>query len=147
METDRHGDTTLTIDELAVAAGTTSRRIRSFQTLGLLAHPELRGRTGLYGAAHLERLRGVLRLQDRGFSLESLRLLFDGLDAGRSLAAVLGVHEPSRTGEPSEPAIGTDTAELYGFADLQRPAAARGGHGRPPLAVVPTTVWDQSEAS
>ncbi len=149
METDRHGDTTMTIDELAAAAGTTSRRIRSFQTLGLMAHPELRGRTGLYGPAHLERLRAVLRLQDRGFSLESLRLLFDGLDAGHSLAAVLGVHDPSPAGVRPEPGAGTDTdtAELYGFADLQRPAAAARGRRRPLLAVVPTTVWNQSEAS
>ena len=37
----------LSIDELAAATGTTTRSIRSFQTLGLLDHPDLRGRTGL----------------------------------------------------------------------------------------------------
>ncbi len=67
---------TLTIDELAAAAGTTTRRIRSFQTLGLLPHPALRGRTGLYGADHLDRLQVILRLQAEGFSLESLGVLF-----------------------------------------------------------------------
>lgn len=136
-------DPELTIDELAVAAGTTTRRVRSLQTLGLLPHPELRGRTGLYGRAHRDRLAAILRLQTRGFSLESLGVLFAALDAGRTLADVLGVDAPTvvdsnvRTTEP-------DTAELYGFADLQPPdARAR----RPLLSLVPTTMWDESEAS
>ncbi len=45
---------------------------------------------------------------------------------------------------------GTDAAELYGFAELQRTHRARRprrGTGRPLLSVVPTTVWDESEAS
>ncbi len=150
VPTARPGETleapALTIDELAAAAGTTSRRIRSFQTLGLLPHPSLRGRTGVYGASHLDRLRAILRLQERGFSLESLRTLLGALDAGQSLAAVLGVHEPAPVQPETDP--GADTSELYGFADLQRAAErARRGRGRPLLAVVPTTVWDESEAS
>src|SRR6202035_4583065 len=74
----------MTIDELAVAAGTTTRRIRSLQTLGLLPHPELRGRTGVYAPLHRSRLSAILRLQDEGFSLESLPVLLEALDAGRS---------------------------------------------------------------
>ncbi len=137
----------LTIDELASVAGTTTRRIRSLQTLGLLPHPELRGRTGLYGPLHRARLAAILRLQDRGFSLESLGVLFGGLEAGRSLAEVLGVPELAAPGDPGT-ATGADSAELYGFAELQPAAAApRRGRGRPLLSVVPTTVWDESEAS
>jgi DNA-binding transcriptional MerR regulator len=140
--------TGMTIDELAAAAGTTTRRIRSLQTLGLLPHPEVQGRTGVYGGRHRNRLSAVLRLQDEGFSLESLRVLLHALDAGRSLAAVLGLPGPlpaalgssDPAGEP-----GTDTAELYGFAELQPSAARR--RRRPLLSVVPTTVWDESEAS
>ena len=112
----------MTIDELAAAAGTTTRRIRSLQTLGLLPHPELRGRTGVYGARHRHRLSAVLRLQDEGFSLESLRILLDALDAGRSLAAVLEIPgPPAATSGSSDPVSepGTDSAELYGFAELQ----------------------------
>jgi DNA-binding transcriptional MerR regulator len=140
--------TGMTIDELAAAAGTTTRRIRSLQTFGLLPHPELQGRAGVYGARHRHRLSAVLRLQDEGFSLESLRVLLEALDAGRSLAAVLGLPGPpagaSGSSDPvSEPEM--DTAELYGFAELQ-PSAAR-LRRRPLLSVVPTTVWDESEAS
>jgi DNA-binding transcriptional MerR regulator len=137
--------TNLTIDQLAAAAGTTTRRIRSLQTLGLLPHPLLHGRTGLYGAVHRERLGAVLRLQEQGFSLESLAVLFHALGAGRSLADVLGTTMP--VGAPAG-ATGSsgDSAELYGFAELQHAGAARQS-GRALLSVVPTTVWDQSQAS
>jgi DNA-binding transcriptional MerR regulator len=134
----------LTIDGLAAAAGTTTRRIRSLQTLGLLSHPVLRGRTGLYGAVHQNRLEAILRLQAKGFSLESLVVLFDALGAGQSLAGVLGAAGPaSAAGHAADG--GTDSAELYGFAELQRAGAAR--RGRPLLSVVPTTVWDEHRAS
>ena len=141
----------MTIEDLAVAVGTSTRRIRSLQTLGLLAHPELRGRTGLYGPGHRARLAAILRLQERGFSLESLCVLFAALDAGQSLAAVLGVVEPNATGvavtahSPLEAA--PDTAELYGFADLEPSGAPQSGARRSLRSLVPTTMWDEGEAS
>ena len=143
------GPAGLTIDELASVTGTTTRRIRSFQTLGLLPRPELRGRTGLYGPRHRDRLAAILRLQDRGFSLGSLGVLFGALDAGRSLAEVLGATGPAAPGDPgtgADSADSADSAELYGFAELQ-PAATAARRGRPLLSVVPTTVWDEGEAS
>src|ERR1700734_282217 len=103
----------LTIDQLAAATGTTSRRIRSYQTLGLLPHPELRGRTGLYGDDHVNRVSAILRLQEGGFSLESLAVLFAALEAGHSLADVLGSAAPDR--RPAR----RDDAELYGFSELE----------------------------
>ena len=133
----------LTIDELAAAAATTTRRIRSFQTLGLLPRPALRGRTGLYGPDHLQRLSAILRLQAEGFSLESLDHLFRALDAGLSLAAALGLPEPAADPHPVD--ADADAAELYGFAELQ--PTRRRGVRRPLLALVPTTMWDESEAS
>lgn len=136
----------LTIDELAAASGTTTRRVRSLQTLGLLPRPELRGRTGLYGPAHRDRLDAILRLQDRGFSLESLGVLFAALDAGQSLADVLGIDAPAR-GRRGANTAEADTAELYGFADLQPADAARNRAPRPLLSLVPTTMWEESEAS
>jgi DNA-binding transcriptional MerR regulator len=139
----------LTIDELASATGTTARRVRSLQTLGLLPHPELRGRTGLYGPLHQERLAAILDLQDRGFSLESLGVLFAALDEGRSLAAVLGLDAPPTTdlSASSGPETSVDTAELYGFADLEPARASRRRARQPLLSLVPTTMWDESEAS
>ncbi len=138
-------ESALTIDELAATTATTTRRIRSLQTLGLLPHPTLRGRTGLYDAGHRDRLAAILHLQKQGFSLESLGLLFAALEAGRSLGAVLGVPEPAASVE-SRAESGADSAELYGFAELQ-PATAAQQKVRPLLSVVPTTVWDESRAS
>ncbi len=138
------GPGNLTIDGLAAAARTTTRRIRSLQTLGLLPHPVLRGRTGLYDRGHRDRLQAILNLQAQGFSLESLSLLFDALDAGRSLASVLGVAEPEAP--HGEADTDPDSAELYGFAELQ-PTNLAAPRGRALLSVVPTTVWDESEAS
>ena len=135
----------MTIDELAAAAGTTSRRVRSFQTLGLLPHPDLRGRTGRYGPDHRSRLAAILRLQGQGFSLESLDVLFRALDAGDSLATVLGLGEPSSVSKASDTA--GDEAELYGFAELQPTARGRRHGRRRLLSVVPTTMWEQGEAA
>jgi DNA-binding transcriptional MerR regulator len=135
----------VTIDDLAAAAGTTTRRVRSLQTLGLLPHPSLRGRTGLYGPAHRARLDAVLRLQAQGFSLESLGILFRALDAGRSLATVLGAG-PQAAADAARPDAAGDAEELYGFAELQPSARGRRGGRRPLLSVVPTTMWEQDEA-
>jgi len=135
----------MTIDELAAAAGTTSRRVRSFQTLGLLPHPDLRGRTGRYGPDHRTRLAAILRLQGQGFSLESLDVLFRALDAGDSLATVLGLGESSAVAKATDTA--GDEAELYGFAELQPTARGRRHGRRRLLSVVPTTMWEQGEAA
>ena len=143
----------MTIDELATANGTTTRRVRSLQTLGLLPHPALRGRTGIYGQAHLNRLAAVLRLQEEGFSLESVRVLFRAFDTGASLADVIGLADPvaGPAGSRLVTAVsGADVAELYGFAELQGTVGERATQRaavRPLLSVVPTTVWDETQAS
>ena len=74
-------------------------------------------------------------------------MLFRALAAGRSLADVLEVTEPAATsGDPGADAT-ADTAELYGFAELQPPVTTARGRPGTLLSVVPTTVWDESEAS
>ncbi len=140
---------TLTIDQLAAATGTTSRRIRSYQTLGLLPHPELRGRTGLYGDDHIDRVSAILRLQDSGFSLESLVVLFAALEAGDTLGDVLGVAAPLAVAgsAPARPSARRDEAELYGFSELETGRSSGPRSGRPLLSIVPTTMWGESEAS
>jgi DNA-binding transcriptional MerR regulator len=126
----------MTIDELAAASGTSTRNIRSLQSMGLMERPRLRGRTGLYGVRHLDRLLTILRLQAQGFSLPSLQLLYQAQREGRSLGEVLGM-----AGRPLIGAIDADATDVYGFSEL--PVT----QGRPFLSVVPTTVWRQTEAS
>jgi DNA-binding transcriptional MerR regulator len=134
----------MSIDELAAATGSTTRSIRSFQTMGLLEHPDLRGRTGVYGPAHRQRVRAILRLQDRGFSLQSMAVLFDAHARGESLGTVLDLPDQDRSPAPPSEAE-ADEAELYGFGQLQRHRGRR--RGGPLLSIVPTTVWSQTEAS
>ncbi len=94
-ETEAHAGatTTMTIDELARQAGTTTRNVRAHQTRGLLPPPRMVGRVGHYGSDHLVRLAYIDRLQQRGFSLAAIRDLLTGWDEGRSLTEVLGFEE------------------------------------------------------
>jgi DNA-binding transcriptional MerR regulator len=92
----------VTIDELARRAGTTTRNVRSLQTSGLLVHPAILGRTAHYGRAHLARLEAVLRLQGSGFSLASIRALFEAARDGRTLEDVLGFHPAPQAARSSD---------------------------------------------
>ena len=65
----------LSVDQLAAASGVPSRTIRLYQTKGVLDAPERRGRKAFYGPAHLERLRLIGELQDRGLQLSAIREL------------------------------------------------------------------------
>ncbi len=56
---------------------------------------------------------------------------------------MLGIAEPTASAGGAEDE--TDSAELYGFAELQPASSPR--RGWPLLSVVPTTLWDESEAS
>ncbi|MGK2936261.1 MAG: MerR family transcriptional regulator [Solirubrobacteraceae bacterium] len=69
----------MTIEQLASSTGQSVRNIRAHQSRGLLPAPEVRGRTGYYGPAHVERLRLVRELQADGFNLAAIgHLLEDG---------------------------------------------------------------------
>lgn len=83
----------LTIDELARRADTTSRNVRAYQERGLLPPPRLVGRVGYYGEGHVARLRHIAALLERGFTLASIRELFEAWERGYGLADVLGFEE------------------------------------------------------
>jgi DNA-binding transcriptional MerR regulator len=76
----------LTIDQLAQRTGMTVRNVRAHQSRGLLPPPEVRGRTGYYGAEHVARIELIRELQADGFNLELIRRLLDS--AGSSAAAL-----------------------------------------------------------
>ncbi len=80
----------MTIDELARQAGSTTRNVRNYQTLGLLPPPTVVGRVGHYGEGHLARMRLIARLQARGFSLSGIGELLRAWEEGRGLSEVLG---------------------------------------------------------
>lgn len=86
-----------TIDELAVATGVPSRTIRFYQASGALPPPKREGRVAYYDDQHVERLRLVAELQDRGLSLKAIRDLLERMDRGDvSVSEWLGLGDELR---------------------------------------------------
>jgi len=83
----------LTIDDLARRVQLPVRTIREYHTMRLLPPPERRGRLGLYGDRHVQRLRLITRLQRRGYSLAGIRDLLGAWESGTDLVTLLGVDE------------------------------------------------------
>jgi DNA-binding transcriptional MerR regulator len=108
----------LTIDELARRAGMTVRNVRAHQSRGLLPPPEVRGRTGFYGAEHLARLELIRTLQDDGFNLESIRRLLER--SGGSSEELLRFTRAAR--EP----FADEAPEVIGLQELGRRFGASG---------------------
>ncbi|MBN8754883.1 MULTISPECIES: MerR family transcriptional regulator [Variovorax] len=75
----------LSIEALATRTGVTVRNIRAYTTAGLLPPPRLRGRLGLYGDDHAQRLALIRELREQGFGIEAIRRIF-----GRAPASVWG---------------------------------------------------------
>ena len=111
----------MTIDELAQETGMTVRNLRAHQSRGLLPPPEVRGRTGFYGADHVARVELIRELQGEGFNLEAIRKLVEG--AGGSSAEVLRFTRAVR--EPFE----DETPEIVTLEEL----AEQFGSGQPEL--------------
>ncbi|MBJ7331354.1 MAG: MerR family transcriptional regulator [Solirubrobacteraceae bacterium] len=78
----------LTIEQLAIQSGQSVRNIRAHQSRGLLPPPEVRGRTGFYGAAHLERLQLIRNLQADGFNLAAIGHLLQNDRFGEEAATL-----------------------------------------------------------
>lgn len=80
----------LSIEGLAAHTGVTVRNIRAYTTAGLLPPPRLRGRLGLYGDEHAQRLALIRELRDQGFGIDAIRRIFGRAPASawRDLVAV-----------------------------------------------------------
>lgn len=107
-----------TIDELAALSGVPSRTIRFYQSKGLVTAPERRGRVAFYGAEHLDRLRTIADLQDRGLRLDAIRDALKQLAEGDdSLQDWLGMGDLlQRPWSDDKPSVVTeaDLLELLG---------------------------------
>lgn len=80
----------MSIGQLAEAAGISRRAVRFYVQRGLLPPPVARGRGAHYEAAHVERLRQILRLQEAGHSLAAISALLagGGLESGAAPAGL-----------------------------------------------------------
>jgi DNA-binding transcriptional MerR regulator len=81
----------LTIDELANRVQLPVRTLREYTSMRLLPPPEKRGRVGVYGQQHVERLALIGRLQRRGYSLAGIKDLLAAWDTGGDLTTLLGI--------------------------------------------------------
>ncbi|MBX7096916.1 MAG: MerR family transcriptional regulator [Myxococcaceae bacterium] len=79
------------IDDLARAARTTVRNVRSYQEKGLLPPPRRDGRAAVYDEAHLARLRLIGTLLERGYSLQNIAELIGAWENGQNLRDLLGL--------------------------------------------------------
>lgn len=82
------------IDDLARLAGTTVRNVRAYQERGLLPPPRRQGRVGLFDDDHLDRLKLVGHLLERGYTLANIGELIAAWERGEAIDDVLGVSEP-----------------------------------------------------
>jgi DNA-binding transcriptional MerR regulator len=111
-----------TIDDLAARARVPSRTIRFYQSRGALMAPEIRGRVAYYNVSHLERLKLIAQLQDRGLRIDAIRDLVASINAGElDLAEWLGVEQQVHTPWVQDRPRTVSEAELYELAGSARP--------------------------
>src|SRR6516164_98771 len=111
-----------TIDELASVSRLPSRTIRFYQSRGALMPPEIRGRVAYYGPAHVERLKLIAQLQDRGLRIDAIRDLLASIDRGElDLAEWLGVEQQVQAPWANDQPRTVSEQELYELAGTQRP--------------------------
>ena len=112
-ENDSAGARVYTIDELAAVTGVPSRTVRHYQWVGALPRPARSGRIALYGEEHLQRLRLIAQLQDRGLHLRAIRdALRQAARRRLSLEEWLGIGEHLRTPWAQEDRLTLTEAEL-----------------------------------
>ncbi len=88
-----------TIEELSEATGVAPRTIRFYQAEKLLQKPERDrsdGRVARYSTAHVERLKLIGELRDRGLKLPGIRALLEDGDASSRVADWLGLDSQLR---------------------------------------------------
>ena len=116
------GEDTLTIDELAAASHVPSRTIRFYQSRGALQNPEIRGRVAHYGNHHVERLKLIAQLSDRGLRIDAIGDLMKRIDRGEvDLAEWLGVEEEMQAPWAADQPRTVSEAELYDLVGNRRP--------------------------
>lgn len=112
----------MTIDELAAASRVPSRTIRFYQSRGALMAPAIKGRVAYYGKPHVERLKLIAQLSDRGLRIDAIGDLMKKIDRGEvDLAEWLGVEEEMQAPWVADQPRTVTEDELYELAGTRRP--------------------------
>lgn len=142
------------IDQLAARTGVPTRTIRYYQSKQTLPPPERRGRVAVYGDDHVERLRLIASLQERGLSLNAIREAIEVLDkGGTSLEEWLGVSDRLQAPWTDDRPLlishqdlmermGDRTAGFLGEAARQGIVERRGDHHPPSYLVASPRMLD-----
>jgi DNA-binding transcriptional MerR regulator len=107
------------IGELAREAGVTVRTLRYYQERKLLPPPRRRGRIGWYSQAHLDRLRVIGQLLDRGHTLGGIGELLSAWEQGYDLADLLGLERAVTAPWADEVPVPVTVADLSSLLDDQ----------------------------
>jgi DNA-binding transcriptional MerR regulator len=111
-----------TIDELASVSSVPSRTIRFYQSKGALPRPQIKGRVAFYGTAHVERLKLIASLQDRGLRIDAIRDLTERIDKGElDVNEWLGLEAQLQAPWANDQPRTVTEAELYDIAGTKRP--------------------------
>jgi DNA-binding transcriptional MerR regulator len=100
------------IGELARQAGITVRTLRYYRERKLLLPPRREGRIGWYSQAHLDRLRVIGQLLDRGHTLGGIAELLSAWEQGYDLADLLGFERAMTAPWSDEVPVPVSVAEL-----------------------------------
>lgn len=79
------------VEELAEAAGITTRTLRFYRERKLLQPPRREGRIAWYGERHLARLRVIGELLERGHTLGGIAELIGAGENGQDVAGLIGL--------------------------------------------------------
>jgi DNA-binding transcriptional MerR regulator len=138
-----------TIDELAARSGVPSRTIRYYQSKGTLPSPERRGRVAYYRVEHIERLRLIAELQDRGLRLDAISDVLQRMEeGGDSLQDWLGMGDQLQAPWSDDRPIVLSETDLLDRVGHRRPGIlaeltqlgliSRQGNSRPAMYMVPS---------
>ena len=100
------------IDDLARAAGTTTRNVRAYQDRGLLPPPRRQGRVGVYDDGHLARLRLIGSMLNRGYATAQIAELITAWEQSKDITDVLGVEQAVTSPWVEEAPVQIQTAAL-----------------------------------
>jgi DNA-binding transcriptional MerR regulator len=107
------------IGELAREAGITVRTLRYYQERRLLPPPRHEGRIGWYSHAHLNRLRAIGQMLDRGHTLGGIGELLSAWEQGYDLADLLGFERAMTTPWSDEVAVPVTVADISALLEDQ----------------------------
>ncbi|MEV8093017.1 MerR family transcriptional regulator [Streptomyces sp. TLI_235] len=110
------------VEELAAAAGITTRTLRFYRERKLLQPPRKEGRIAWYGEQHLARLRMIGELLERGHTLGGITELIGAGESGRHVADLIGLRDEIAAPWSDETPVRLDWDELLeAFGDQLTP--------------------------